>query len=118
MFVIAGPFIPGWHFREIWLGVLLATALHFVMWFFIHGWSMIVLGAIGSSTTTTTTTETTTTTTATTAKSTEDERTTTTVKTTTPTTDSPKTGDSKSVGAIAVLLGASALMFATKKRNK
>ena len=29
MFCIAGPFIPGWHWRQIWLGVLLATAIHF-----------------------------------------------------------------------------------------
>ena len=27
MFGIAGPFIPGWHWRQIWLGVLLATAI-------------------------------------------------------------------------------------------
>ncbi len=46
MFCIAGPFIPGWHWREIWLGVLMATAVHFFLWFFIHGWSMVVLGAI------------------------------------------------------------------------
>ena len=46
MFCIAGPFIPGWHWRQIWLGVLLATAIHFFLWFFIHGWSMVVLGAV------------------------------------------------------------------------
>ncbi len=46
MFCIAGPFIPGWHWRQIWLGVLLATAIHFFIWFFIHGWSMVVLGAV------------------------------------------------------------------------
>lgn len=46
MFCIAGPFIPGWNWRLIWLGVLLATALHFVLMFFVHGWSMIVLGSI------------------------------------------------------------------------
>lgn len=46
MFCIAGPFIPGWHWRQIWLGVLLATALHFFLWFYIHGWSMVVLGAV------------------------------------------------------------------------
>ena len=46
MFCIAGPFIPGWHWRQIWLGVLLATAIHFLMWFIIHGWSMVVLGVV------------------------------------------------------------------------
>ncbi|MDE6579581.1 MAG: hypothetical protein K2K41_03510, partial [Ruminiclostridium sp.] len=46
MFCIAGPFIPGWHWRQIWLGVLLATAIHFFLWFFIHGWSMVVLGTV------------------------------------------------------------------------
>ena len=46
MFCIAGPFIPGWHWRQIWLGVLMATAIHFFLWFFIHGWSMVVLGIV------------------------------------------------------------------------
>lgn len=46
MFCIAGPFIPGWHWRQIWLGVLLATGIHFFLWFFVHGWSMVVLGGI------------------------------------------------------------------------
>ena len=46
MFCIAGPFIPGWHWRQIWLGVLMATATHFFLWFFIHGWSMVVLGIV------------------------------------------------------------------------
>lgn len=46
MFCIAGPFILGWHWRQIWLGVLLATAIHFFIWFFIHGWSMVVLGTV------------------------------------------------------------------------
>ena len=46
MFCIAGPFIPGWNWRLIWLGVLLATAIHFFLWFVIHGKSMVVLGAV------------------------------------------------------------------------
>ena len=46
MFCIAGPFIPGWHWRQIWLGVLLATAIHFLLWFIIHGWSMAVLSVV------------------------------------------------------------------------
>ena len=48
MFFIAGPFIPGRHWRQIWLGVLLATAIHFFLWAVIHGKSMIVLGVICS----------------------------------------------------------------------
>lgn len=46
MFCIAGPFIPGWHWRQIWLGVLMATSIHFFLWFFVHGWSMVVLGIV------------------------------------------------------------------------
>ncbi|WP_026499207.1 DUF6609 family protein [Butyrivibrio sp. WCD2001] len=46
MFAIAGPFIPGWHWRQIWLGVLLATAIHFLLWFVVHGPSMIMLGIV------------------------------------------------------------------------
>ena len=34
MFCIAGPFIPGWHWRQIWLGVLMATSIHFFLWFY------------------------------------------------------------------------------------
>lgn len=48
MFCIAGSFIPNWHWREIWLGVLLATAIHFFLWFFVHGWSMVTLGTVCS----------------------------------------------------------------------
>ena len=46
MFCIAGPFIPGWNWRLIWLGVLLATGIHFLLWFFIHGMSMVILGIV------------------------------------------------------------------------
>ena len=46
MFCIAGPFIPGWHWRQIWLSVLMATSIHFFLWFFVHGWSMVVLGIV------------------------------------------------------------------------
>lgn len=46
MFCIAGPFIPGWHWRQIWLGVLMATAIHFFLWFFIHGWCMVILATV------------------------------------------------------------------------
>ena len=43
MFGIAGPFIHGWNWRLIWLGIFLATAIHFIPWFFIHGRSMVIL---------------------------------------------------------------------------
>ena len=46
MFCIAGPFIPTWNWRYIWLGVLLATGIHFILWFIIHGWSMIILAIV------------------------------------------------------------------------
>lgn len=45
MFLIAGPFIPSWNWRMIWLGVSLATGIHFLIFYFVHGRSMIVLGA-------------------------------------------------------------------------
>ena len=46
MFCIAGPFIPSWNWRLIWLGVFLATAIHFVPWMIIHGWSMLTLSIV------------------------------------------------------------------------
>ncbi|WP_044957683.1 DUF6609 family protein [Butyrivibrio sp. LC3010] len=46
MFCIAGPFIPGWNWRLIWLGVFLATAIHFIPWFTIHGFSMLALAMV------------------------------------------------------------------------
>ena len=48
MFCIAGPFIPSWNWKMIWLGVTLATGIHFLSYFFVHGRSMIVLGIICS----------------------------------------------------------------------
>ena len=45
MFLIAGPFIPSWNWKMIWLGVNLATGIHFLIFYFVHGRSMIVLGA-------------------------------------------------------------------------
>ena len=48
MFVIAGPFIPSWNWRMIWLGVMLATGLHFVLWYPVHGKTMAILGLICS----------------------------------------------------------------------
>lgn len=46
MFCIAGPFIPSMNWRMIWLGVSLATGLHFAGFYFVHGKSMIFLGLI------------------------------------------------------------------------
>jgi hypothetical protein len=46
MFCIAGPYIPSMNWRMIWLGVNLATGLHFSGFYFVHGKSMIVLGMI------------------------------------------------------------------------
>ena len=46
MFLIAGPFIPGWNWKLIWLGVSLATGIHFLPFYFVHGCSMIVLGIV------------------------------------------------------------------------
>ena len=46
MFCVAGPFIPSWNWRLIWIGVFLATGIHFIPWFFIHGWSMLILALI------------------------------------------------------------------------
>lgn len=46
MFCIAGPYIPSMNWRMIWLGVSLATGLHFAGFYFVHGKSMIVLGLI------------------------------------------------------------------------
>ena len=48
MFCIAGPFIPSWNWRMIWLGVMLATGIHFLIWYFIHGRVMMILGVICS----------------------------------------------------------------------
>lgn len=44
MFLIAGPFFPGFHWKYIWLGVLLATGIHFFILYYVHGKAMLVLG--------------------------------------------------------------------------
>ncbi|MCM3786706.1 hypothetical protein M3231_27610 [Neobacillus mesonae] len=46
MFLIAGPFFPSFNLRMIWLGTFLATGLHFVIFYYVHGKSMIVIGAV------------------------------------------------------------------------
>ena len=46
MFCIAGPYIPSMNWRMIWLGVNLATGLHFSGFYFVHGRSMLAIGGI------------------------------------------------------------------------
>jgi hypothetical protein len=46
MSCVAGPFIPRWDWKMIWLGVSLATGIHFLPFYFVHGRSMIVLGIV------------------------------------------------------------------------
>ena len=46
MFLLVGPFFATENWRLIWLGALMATALHFFPYYFVHGKSMIYLGLI------------------------------------------------------------------------
>lgn len=46
MFLLGGPFFETKNWRLIWLGALMATALHFFPYYFVHGKSMIYLGAV------------------------------------------------------------------------
>lgn len=46
MFLLGGPFFATENWRLIWLGALMATALHFFPYYFVHGKSMIFLGLI------------------------------------------------------------------------
>lgn len=46
MVLLGGPFFATENWRLIWLGVLIATALHFFPYYFVHGKSMIYLGLI------------------------------------------------------------------------
>ena len=46
MIFLGGPFFATENWRLIWLGALLATALHFFPFYFVHGKSMIYLGII------------------------------------------------------------------------
>lgn len=43
MFLLGGPFFATENWRLIWLGALMATALHFFLYYFVHGKSMIYL---------------------------------------------------------------------------
>lgn len=44
MFLLGGPFFATENWRLIWLGALMATAIHFFPFYFVHGKSMILLG--------------------------------------------------------------------------
>ena len=46
MFLLGGPFFATENWRLIWLGALMATALHFFPYYFVHEKSMIFLGLI------------------------------------------------------------------------
>ena len=46
MSLLGGPFFADENWRLIWLGALMATAIHFFMYHFVHGKSMIYLGII------------------------------------------------------------------------
>ena len=46
MSLLGGPFFADENWRLIWLGALMATAIHFFMYYFVHGNSMIYLGII------------------------------------------------------------------------
>lgn len=46
MALLGGPFFATENWRLIWLGALMATALHFFPYYFVHGKSMIYLGLI------------------------------------------------------------------------
>ena len=48
MFLIAGPFFAGFRWKFIWLGVLLATGIHFFILYYTHGKSMLLIGFLCS----------------------------------------------------------------------
>jgi hypothetical protein len=48
MFLLGGPFFATENWRLIWLGALMATAIHFFPFYFVHGKSMILLGIVCS----------------------------------------------------------------------
>ena len=48
MFCIAGPFFIGMNWRMIWLGAFLATGLHFFVFYFVHGTSLLFIGVFTS----------------------------------------------------------------------
>lgn len=48
MFLLGGPFFATENWRLIWLGALMATAIHFFPFYFVHGKLMILLGIVCS----------------------------------------------------------------------
>lgn len=48
MFLLGGPFFATENWRLIWLGALMATAIHFFPFYFVHGKSMVLLGIVCS----------------------------------------------------------------------
>ena len=46
MAILGGPFFATENWRLIWLGALMATALHFFPFYFVHGKSMIYLALV------------------------------------------------------------------------
>ena len=48
MFLLGGPFFATENWRLIWLGALMATAIHFFPFYFVHGTLMILLGIVCS----------------------------------------------------------------------
>ncbi|MEB3011764.1 DUF6609 family protein [Parvimonas sp. D2] len=48
MFLLGGSFFATENWRLIWLGALMATAIHFFPFYFVHGKSMILLGIVCS----------------------------------------------------------------------
>lgn len=43
IFILGGSFIPSGNWNMMWLGALLATGIHFLPFYFVHGKSMIYL---------------------------------------------------------------------------
>lgn len=46
MSIFSGRYFATWNWRMIWLGVMIATAIHFCTFYFVHGKGMIFLGAV------------------------------------------------------------------------
>jgi hypothetical protein len=46
MFFIGGPFYATMNYRMIWLGALMAVAIHFLPFYFVHGTSMLALSFV------------------------------------------------------------------------
>lgn len=48
MFIFGGSFIPSGDWRMVWLGTFLATGIHFLPFYFVHGKAMIYLSILTS----------------------------------------------------------------------